>query len=189
VKRFRRFILNAATLLSMLLCIGSSILWVRGMNVGDAFWWGPPGTQRNVVVSATHRLYFYRNRIRPGLWVPDEFRNAPPPRPGFEVVWSEVALDHDFGFRVNLSGEHDWHGFGGWSAQSHVETNRCWFFPIACVTVPAGLFVVTRAILALRSRLIRRRRFRNRICLVCGYDLRATPVRCPECGTDVQAAT
>jgi hypothetical protein len=49
------------------------------------------------------------------------------------------------------------------------------------VHVPAWVPLLLLAVLPL-SRLARMRKGRSGVCPACGYDLRATPERCPECG-------
>ena len=64
------------------------------------------------------------------------------------------------------------------------------FLTLAAVMAPllpmiAGLTLVVGS-LAYRSTHARERRearLANGLCVRCGYDLRATPDRCPECGT------
>jgi hypothetical protein len=51
-----------------------------------------------------------------------------------------------------------------------------------------ALFLVPASVLVLHIRR-RCRRLQEGLCRVCGYDLRASPQRCPECGTAVPAAT
>jgi hypothetical protein len=55
-----------------------------------------------------------------------------------------------------------------------------WFLAASFIPLPA--FWTTR-------RLRTTKRSAEGLCLTCGYDLRATPDRCPECGTVPQAVT
>jgi hypothetical protein len=59
------------------------------------------------------------------------------------------------------------------------------YWALAVLTaLPAGLVRLNR----LRRRIARRYRRQEGCCAKCGYDLRATPGRCPECGTETPAA-
>ena len=53
-----------------------------------------------------------------------------------------------------------------------------WIWPLG-VTTPPALLLIGRAI---RRRRLRRYRKSRGLCINCGYDLRASQDRCPECG-------
>jgi hypothetical protein len=58
--------------------------------------------------------------------------------------------------------------------------------PYTLITVPFWfLATLTLAMLAIRAIVLHRRASRQSAghCANCGYDIRATPNRCPECGT------
>jgi len=66
------------------------------------------------------------------------------------------------------------------------HASRRGVYDAAAVAVPdwmvAGLAAALPALWAIQT-LQRRKRVRENHCLNCGYDLRATPDRCPECGS------
>jgi hypothetical protein len=93
------------------------------------------------------------------------------------------AADHDHAFGVWWNrassrwarfGFFEMRGGGAWLATYHFVGLPHWL-PLLLVTLPA-------AAAELRSRARRRRGGRAGLCPRCGYDLRATPDRCPECG-------
>jgi hypothetical protein len=102
---------------------------------------------------------------------------------------SPAAWGHSSGFPAALPPPRTaWNRMGFWhwpnamrivNENNEVMAHQTWAVPRWLV-----LFSLTLPLLAWGMNPIRRRRRRRRgLCPACGYDLRATPGRCPECGS------
>jgi predicted RNA-binding Zn-ribbon protein involved in translation (DUF1610 family) len=81
-----------------------------------------------------------------------------------EVDDNPTTFFHFFGF-----------GFGRGSADRGTSTQTFFFVP--------HWSIVAMSVYAIARLLLWRARQQEFVCAKCGYDLRATPRRCPECGT------
>ena len=213
VRRTLRFLFNALTVTSLLLCLATAVLWLRSYRAGDQlniFW----GASTVVAVDewgrqlrAGWRLEWVSINGGVGVWwerlePPGRATSAPPgfstdrlthrPAPGEAFasgVYPNVALiEPVHGFWQHPDGHHwVWRrgGFNAFGSKApHPSEFRAavphWFL------VPIAALLPTTRLLARRHRRRRARATRGR-CLTCGYDLRATPNRCPECGTAATA--
>jgi hypothetical protein len=76
-------------------------------------------------------------------------------------------------------------GYLGWR---HMEWGQVWVWEELQITFLRTFLLlapVSIAIVWIPFRARRARQQRAGLCVACGYDLRATPDRCPECGTTV----
>jgi hypothetical protein len=158
-------LLNFLTVLSLLLCIAAGVLWVRSYLRTDTV----------CVVRRPHLLYCETSRGALAVaWhtgVP--LTSEPVIQAAAEHGWAwEVTPGRDAyrGIRRTL-------GFAWFYAATGGTAERVVHVPLAALIAAAACLPAARA----ASRWRRRRR--SGVCARCGYDLRATPERCPECGT------
>jgi hypothetical protein len=177
----KRRLLNVLTALSLLLCAAVTTLWVRSYFVQDRFQYQHTDGPRRRWTSHT----FASNRG--SLYVSWPFivfaadgaaevysRRHPDPE-GYS--YKRLAPDRD--------GDAPWNGLGfaAWPSdrnttpESQMDFPRV-FFPHWSVVLLTAILPATRTASAIR----RRSRTKGNLCPSCGYDLRATPDRCPECG-------
>jgi hypothetical protein len=184
VKRLLRILLNSLTLLSLLLCLATLVLWPRSYFANDwlHFVIPPHGRQWTQYSVSSNKgsvfVSYYNFRFKSDSELQDFIRprEAPagfsyqgyPPRDNYYLTGSRLRrlgfmLEPEYGTR-EATGLYSFPR----AAVPH------WFVGLLSAALPAS-----RLYLILHRR---RRRKRLGLCPVCGYDLRATPDRCPECG-------
>ena len=181
----RHLLLNAATVASLILCLLAAILWLRCHGTS----------------SDEFELYCFRGFSIHSLDRALFFSTFPDPRSRKTAWLPFIHLGHDHGesaamwsYRVIFEHGHSAAGFGYGSvdlkdARAVHPKDRVLMLAHAYVGILFALLPTARATRALRRRQRRRLRQQAGLCPHCGYDLRATPDRCPECGTAPSAAT
>ena len=167
----RRRLLNLLTALSLLLCAAVCALWVRSYWSAATFdWWsvGAGGYEFRVRGASARAgsVGFYVADYPPGLC-----RGSYPLH--YHRYRTEGFLPpahRKLGFAIERSSPAPGQADVSWRAWRV----PCWFLLLAFAVAPARQ--TARAVSEARLR-------RRGLCPACAYDLRATPGRCPECGS------
>jgi hypothetical protein len=163
VKRLYRILLNALTALSLTLFAATLVLWVRGYFTYEVIGFRGHGKRAWIESSSGSLATFAVSSSEPSYedlgwyW---RIANVPEPIPEpIELSWGRF-------------------GFGVVSKRAGNRHVRAAFAPTWSVAVVTAVLPVVRVI----CRWDRKRRLKPGHCSACGYDLRATPEQCPECG-------
>jgi hypothetical protein len=168
MKRFRRWLFNGLAALSLLLCVATTFLWIGSyfflLNLNwseNTISWGLVCSRGEMSIS---RVEWGSLTNFPGwnLWISE-------PRSMLDEIQSLSGGPWRFRFREFGFAIVSIHKLKVMDGLEFIWP--CW--PIALITVaPVAVWITQKRV-----------RPRPGHCPVCGYDLRATPVRCPECGT------
>ena len=156
--------LNLLAALSLVLFVAACVMWVRGYFVGDAWDWPTP-TGRAGVDSCRGSLSMGRVDVPPAALATIPRGHLFTSKPADRAAAERLTPAWSFaGFAVVRA------HVGGMSA---TELRVPYWLLVLATGVPPAVHLHRRSRAAKRAG----------TCPRCGYDLRATPDRCPECGT------
>ena len=199
MRRLLRILLNVMTVLSLLLCLATAAIWVRS-------YWAYDRLIRKSQTQLTRDMrgrpvrYWQQSQfldVTRGVvgvhWSAfpkyDQFYNGSdeiveqpvPADPNVEWTWVRFPRpsDPDVAFWRRRAFKRD---IKVWPPSDHMQPPTVLGFAALPLWAPFAASAVLPAAWAARHITRRRRQLRGH-CPHCGYDLRATPERCPECGT------
>ena len=178
----KRRLFTTLSALSLILCIATATIWVRS-------YWQAQG----ILLHSQSGTNSWDVRLRciEGTAIFGAQTVELPPQAG--AGSSERTFEWRWGVRMHsysFPGESWWkrRGFLWETTSGTFLTSSAGWLETWTLFVPCWLVTLLAATLpALWLRQPQRRRFREQhgLCLTCGYDLRASPDRCPECGTPI----
>jgi hypothetical protein len=196
MKRFRQSVFTAFAALSLLSCIASASFWVRGEFILDTFTWAGIEQHANRlwlwwIDSVDGEICFLREYSDSDTSAhAQEYARFEQTQFGFhhdarypagdDKAWPTDTWLNRLGLYASIetfkfpSGSRVKLKFIPASVHSQRLFIPCWFVTIL-TAAPVAVWI--------RGFIKQRKRHEGLFCINCGYDLRATPDRCPECGT------
>jgi hypothetical protein len=164
----KRWLFNIAAAVSLLLCVAMIVLWVRSCYLGTmcGYLLNTSRIHANddaLIASLQGKLIYviFRENVPAGSslrsFIIKDFKIYPASGPTATWRWGSFFYNHEFDAGSD---------FRGWGAPY-------WFLTAFFAVMPIKGLVRWR----------RTSRYTDGLCSSCGYDLRAMPERCPECGT------
>ena len=167
MERLRRIILSSLTLLSLPLCLVITTLFLRSLFIGDQWIWNDRDCSECI-----SRLQSGAGRLRYS-WHDTRAFSGVNPAPGHTTF----RTPDNGPWAISRNGDPHY-AFPGFRYDRYAEAyiyQIAYPIPLALTAIPPLWWTLA----------FRRRRDQRRagLCPICSYDLRATPDRCPECGT------
>jgi len=179
-----RLLFTLASILSLLLlCIALATFWLRSYTLSDQLFWN----------RADGRFWSYSapGRLVLGRWRSSPF-DQPLPTEDHALEYRHDTIAYAGNRFLFMNGEigdidisNEFAAFAWY--EKRTRTGRIysqWVSPFAPLAAATAILPLTWLTLATRSHLRLRRRKNLGLCPTCGYDLRASPGRCPECGVE-----
>lgn len=171
-KHMRQKIFFLAATVSLVLLVSTLTLWLQSYRSSPKFRWGDH-------FDSGYGWHMYVNELACHRGTIFYIHSTPP----------MVSLSNRTGNTVSetrILGMHIERGYWGLVPDGDRTAYRClvsfpgWYAPVAASILPIAW---------LGASWRKHRRRCAAACPICGYDLRATPERCPECGTKFVAST
>ena len=162
----KRRVLNLVTGLSLSACVLACVLWASSYFTAISLYRQDAGVNRSLMSDSG--MFVFSEQYFPDS--ADFSWRRSHNQPG---GWGGAHL------------RRDWYGrFRFGSRQAWVP----WWSACAALALLPACRLICRAAVAADRILGERRRAREGLCPTCAYDLRATPGRCPECGSGREGA-